>query len=43
MPFRQLIISAGQGSIAALSAYNYLQRLRGKSIIRIDWKNKKIK
>ena len=43
MPFRQLVISAGQGSIAALSAYNYLQRLRGKSIIRADWKSKKVK
>ena len=42
MPFRQLVISAGQGSVAALSAYNYLQRLRGKSIIRADWKSKKV-
>ncbi len=43
MPFKQLVISAGQGSTAALSAYNYLQRLKGKSIIRGDWKSKKSK
>jgi thioredoxin reductase (NADPH) len=43
MPFKQLVISTGQGSTAALSAYNYLQRLKGKSIIRGDWKSKKSK
>jgi thioredoxin reductase (NADPH) len=43
MPFKQLVISAGQGSTAALSTYNYLQRLKGKSIIRGDWKSKKSK
>ncbi|MEE9585641.1 MAG: FAD-dependent oxidoreductase [Nitrososphaerales archaeon] len=43
MPFKQLVISAGQGSTAALSAYNYLQKLKGKSIIRGDWKSKKSK
>lgn len=43
MPFKQLIISAGQGSIAALSAYNYLQMMKGKSIIHGDWKSKKLK
>lgn len=43
MPFKQLVISTGQGSTAALSAYNYLQRLKGKSIIRGDWKSKKNK
>lgn len=43
MPFKQIVISVGQGSTAALSAYNYLQRLKGKSIIRGDWKSKKNK
>lgn len=45
VPYKQAIISAGQGAIAALSAYNYLQRLKGKPAIRADWKsvvNKKI-
>jgi thioredoxin reductase (NADPH) len=39
VPYKQAIISAGQGSIAALSAYNYLQRLKGKPAIRTDWKS----
>ena len=46
VPYKQAIISAGQGAIAALSAYNYLQRLKGKPAIRADWKsvaNKKSK
>ncbi len=45
VPYKQAIISAGQGAISALSAYNYLQRLKGKPAIRADWKsvvNKKI-
>lgn len=40
-PFKQVVISAGQGAIAALSAYNYIQKLRGKATIRGDWKSKK--
>ena len=39
VPYKQAIISAGQGAIAALSAYNYLQRLKGKPAIRADWKS----
>jgi thioredoxin reductase (NADPH) len=39
VPYKQAIISAGQGAIAALSAYNYLQRLKGKPAIRTDWKS----
>ncbi|MFQ5761931.1 MAG: NAD(P)/FAD-dependent oxidoreductase, partial [Candidatus Bathyarchaeia archaeon] len=37
-PFKQAIISAGEGAKAALSAYNYLQRIRGKPLARSDWK-----
>jgi thioredoxin reductase (NADPH) len=40
-PFKQVIISSGQGAIAALSSFNYIQKLRGKSTIRGDWKSKK--
>jgi thioredoxin reductase (NADPH) len=40
-PFKQVVISAGQGAIAALSAYNYIQKLRGKATIRGDWRSKK--
>ena len=39
VPYKQAIISAGQGAIAALSAYNYLQKLRGKPAIKTDWKS----
>ncbi len=39
VPYKQAIISAGQGAIAALSAYNYLQRIKGKPSIRSDWKS----
>lgn len=38
VPFKQAVISAGQGAIAALSAYNYLMRIRGRSAVRADWK-----
>ncbi len=38
VPFKQAIISAGQGATAALSAYNYLMRIRGRSAVRADWK-----
>ncbi len=41
VPFKQAVISAGQGAIAALSAYNHIQKLRGGSSIRADWKIKK--
>ncbi len=39
VPYKQAIISAGQGAIAALSAYNYIQRRKGKPSIRTDWRN----
>ncbi|MCS7116609.1 MAG: FAD-dependent oxidoreductase [Nitrososphaerota archaeon] len=37
-PFKQLIISAGDGAKAGLAAYNYIQRLRGKPTKRADWR-----
>jgi len=40
--YSQAIISAGQGSVAALSAYNYVQRLRGKGAVRVDWRSVKL-
>ena len=39
VPYKQAIISAGQGAIAALSAYNYIQRRKGKPSIRTDWRS----
>jgi thioredoxin reductase (NADPH) len=38
--YKQAIISAGQGSAAALSAYNYVQRLKGGPALKVDWKAK---
>ena len=37
-PHKQAVISAGQGCAAALTAYNYIQRLRGKTASRADWR-----
>lgn len=39
VPYKQAIISAGQGATAALSAYNYIQRLKGRPNVRYDWKS----
>jgi thioredoxin reductase (NADPH) len=39
VPYKQAVISAGQGAIAALSAYNYIQKLKGNPTIRTDWKS----
>ena len=39
-PYKQAVISAGQGSAAGLSAYNYIQRLKGGPSLKVDWKAK---
>jgi thioredoxin reductase (NADPH) len=39
VPYKQAIISAGQGATAALSAYNYIQRLKGRPDVKYDWKS----
>ncbi|MEN2975076.1 MAG: FAD-dependent oxidoreductase [Candidatus Caldarchaeales archaeon] len=38
IPYKQAVISAGQGAIAALSAYNYIQEKRGGVKIKSDWR-----
>ncbi|EQD68106.1 thioredoxin reductase [mine drainage metagenome] len=38
IPYKQAVISAGQGSIAALSCINYLHKKRGKGSLKSDWK-----
>ncbi len=47
IPYKQAVISAGQGSVAALSAINYVHKKRGMGSVRSDWKfvdlNKKSK
>lgn len=40
-PYKQAITSAGDGAKAGLAAYNYIQKIRGRPIIRSDWKVKK--
>lgn len=42
VPYKQAIISAGQGATAALSAYNYIMKKRGKPPAKNDWKALKI-
>jgi thioredoxin reductase (NADPH) len=37
-PYKQVVVSAGQGAIAALSAYNYVQNRKGKVAAKSDWK-----
>ena len=37
VPYKQTVISAGEGAIAALSAYNYLMKLEGKAGAKVDW------
>lgn len=38
IPYKQAVISAGQGAIAALSAYNYIQEKKGGAKIKSDWR-----
>ncbi|MBI2076414.1 MAG: thioredoxin-disulfide reductase [Candidatus Aenigmarchaeota archaeon] len=37
VPFKQTVISAGQGAVAGLQAYTYLQKLEGKTAVKADW------
>ncbi len=40
MPFKQAVIAAGMGACAALSAYNYIMKLRGKkAVLTADWRH----
>ncbi len=36
-PFKQFVISASEGAKAALSTYEYIQKISGKSAVTIDW------
>ncbi|HDQ22855.1 MAG TPA: thioredoxin-disulfide reductase [Candidatus Uhrbacteria bacterium] len=38
--YKQIIIAAGEGAKAALSAYKYLQQKKGKKTPVLDWSNK---
>jgi len=37
-PYKQIIVACGDGSYAGLSAFNYLEILKGKPGGRADWK-----
>ncbi len=37
-PYKQLVVAAAEGAIAALSAYNYIAKKEGKESVKIDWK-----
>lgn len=36
---KQVVISAGEGAKAALSAYHFIQKMSGKPAIGVDWKH----
>ncbi len=38
IPYKQAVIAAAQGTIAALEAYNYIQQKKGKPTIKSDWR-----
>lgn len=38
IPYKQIIAAAGGGANAGLSAFNYVERLKGRPGIRADWK-----
>lgn len=40
VPYKQIVISTGQGAVAALSACDYVKRKRGEGPIRADWGQK---
>lgn len=42
IPYKQAVISAGQGSAAALSAYNHIQKKLGRTAVKSDWKSVKV-
>jgi thioredoxin reductase (NADPH) len=36
---KQVVVSAGAGAIAALTAYKYIQKKKGKPAVLVDWKH----
>lgn len=38
IPYKQIVAACGDGAAAGLSAFNYLERLKGRPGIRADWK-----
>ena len=38
IPYKQIVAACGDGAAAGLSAFNYIEKLKGKPGIRADWK-----
>ena len=38
IPYKQIIVACGDGSNAGLSAFNYIEKLKGRPGVRADWK-----
>ena len=38
IPYKQIIVACGDGSNAGLSAFNYVEKLKGRPGVRADWK-----
>jgi thioredoxin reductase (NADPH) len=38
IPYKQIVASCGDGAAAGLSAFNFIEKLKGKPGIRSDWK-----
>lgn len=37
-PYKQIVSACGDGAAAGLSAFNYVERLKGRPGVRVDWK-----
>ena len=38
IPYKQIVAACGDGAAAGLSAFNYLEKLKGRPGVRADWK-----
>jgi len=38
IPYKQIVVACGDGSNAGLSAFNYIEKLKGRRGVRADWK-----
>ncbi|KFM20781.1 Thioredoxin reductase protein [Marine Group I thaumarchaeote SCGC AAA799-D07] len=38
IPYKQIVVACGDGSNAGLSAFNYVEKLKGRPGVRADWK-----
>ena len=38
IPYKQIVAACGDGASAGLSAFNYIERLKGRAGIKADWK-----